>query len=136
MSSMRAVETKMVTLYRRIADLTLGHCKQTCRNIGSCCSPEYCYLTIEIARDEWGTELPKTEHPTLPLLSLTGECTAPPHMRPLCSLHSCDIANLGHFRSDVALTDKYFRLRREIDRLEFVRFEEKNSDKIADSQEA
>jgi hypothetical protein len=43
MSSMRAVETKMVTLYRRIADLTLGHCKQTCRNIGSCCSPEYCY---------------------------------------------------------------------------------------------
>lgn len=136
MSDMKEVETKTIMLYKRIADLTFGHCKETCRNLGSCCSPEYCYLTIEIARDEWGTELTRTEHPTLPLLSLTGECTAPPHMRPFCSLHSCDIANIGHFRNDIPLTNKYFKLRRGIERLEYDRFMEKNRDTITDTPDA
>jgi hypothetical protein len=28
MSDIKAIETKMITLYKRIADLTLGHCRR------------------------------------------------------------------------------------------------------------
>jgi len=114
-------DSKLVGSYERMADLTLAHCKTSCRSLGSCCSPEYCAMAIEIARDEWGMELKTTNHPTLPLLDATGRCTAPPHVRPLCTVHSCDISALGFFRSDVSLTRRYFVLRQQIETGELQR---------------
>lgn len=47
-------------------------------------------------------------------------CIAPPHLRPLCTLHTCDMSGLGFKRDDPLgeWTDKYFELRNEIDEFE------------------
>lgn len=111
------------TLYSDIADLTLGYCKTRCIRMGSCCSAEYCALSIEYAKTEFGVDLKSTGN-SLPLLDNTGKCTAPPHLRPMCSVHQCDIAGVGFFKDDPGqtLTQKYFKLRSSIDRIECERF--------------
>lgn len=40
-------------------------------------------------------QLPRTNHPTLPLMGRDG-CTAPPHLRPMCTMHTCDIQAMGY----------------------------------------
>lgn len=107
---------KLKAKYAEIADLTLNHCKQTCPSLGSCCTSEYCEIAISFAKDIWDVELPTTDHPTLPLLGPDGKCTAAPHLRPMCALHSCDIASIGFFRGDKSRTKKYFRIRASIHR--------------------
>lgn len=97
------------SVYRDIADLTMGHCKANCRIIGSCCSPEYCEMAVDIAHEVFNVTLvPGTGR--IPLLDDAGKCMAEPHFRPLCSRHSCDINSLGVFKNDLPLTQRYFRL--------------------------
>lgn len=69
-------------------------------------------MAIEIAR-EWGTKLETTDHLTLPLMGKNG-CTAAPHFRPLCTLHTCRINALGFEPSDPEWTKKYFALREQL----------------------
>jgi hypothetical protein len=79
-----------------------------------------------------GITLPKTEHPRLPFMGVeivssgfpalskmeeTG-CTVPPHLRPLCTMHTCDINSCGFKPSDPRWTKEYFKLRVIIERLE------------------
>lgn len=110
-------------LYSDIADLTLGYCNNHCIRMGSCCSTEYCLLSIDYAKTDFGIELKHTGD-DLPLLDDTGKCTAPPYLRPMCSVHQCDIAGPGFFKEDPsrALTERYFKLRLEIDNLECKRY--------------
>jgi hypothetical protein len=82
----------------------------------------YCGCAEDYARDEWGVDLTplKTDHPTLPFMSETG-CVVSPHLRPLCTLHTCDMNGLGFKKNDFEWTDKYFKLREQIDELEEIR---------------
>ncbi len=111
------IRAKLIGLYRRMADVTLPKCK-ACRVPLSCCSPEYCTGTIEHARERWGVELLTTNHPRLPLMGPTG-CTAEPHLRPCCAVHTCSINSLGLERNDPKWTEDYFTLREEIEVQEF-----------------
>lgn len=112
---------QLIDAYNRMYLLTNEVCSKQCRAPLSCCSPEYCELTIEHARGSWGVELKRTGHATLPLMGPTG-CTVAPHLRPLCTLHACPINGLGTFK-DQAKDDAYFELRAKIDELEYGRQE-------------
>lgn len=113
---MNDIQLKLVALYKEMADLTRPECDK-CKVPLSCCSSEYCEITLAVAKERWGIELPVTQHPTLPLMGTTG-CTAAPHLRPLCTLHTCEINCLGIKRGDPEWTKKYFDLRVEIENLE------------------
>lgn len=107
---------ELIPLMQKMAELTLPQC-QSCRNPLSCCSPEYCHMAISYAKEEWNVSLERTDHPTLPLMGPTG-CIAAPHLRPLCTLHTCKINGIGS-SGDKAWDVKYFELREKIDMLEF-----------------
>ena len=107
-----------IELYRRMAALTAPKCASSCRLPHSCCSPEYCEMAIEEARSE-GVELPRTEHPRLPLMGPKG-CTADPHHRPLCTLHLCSISGIGS-DPEPGFDARYFDLRELIDEEESKR---------------
>jgi hypothetical protein len=104
-------------LFQEMADLTLPKCKQ-CRVPLSCCSPEYCGMALDTAK-EHGIALKITDHPTLPLMGANG-CTAPPYLRPLCTLHVCSINDLGCDPKDPVWTGQYFELRDKIGELQWL----------------
>ena len=104
---------------QKIAELTMKICERRCISLGSCCSTEYCAIAIEEAK-EFGLELQIFEG-RLPLLNPdTKQCTAPPHVRPLCTFHQCDISNVGFVKDSKEDTKKYFFLRQEFE-LEFAK---------------
>ena len=110
------LRAKLIALYAEMAEMTLADCKKHCTRF-SCCSPEYCQMALERAV-EWHTPLEPTGNPEMLLLGPTG-CVAAPHLRPLCSLHHCDISSLGFHRTDREWTKRYFVLREKIDRIEW-----------------
>jgi len=122
------VRTRLIRFCREMAEHTLEDCENIClskkygKGIGSCCDSSYCGLAIKYALDFWNTMLQPVDgwEPSLdgalPLLG-PGGCTAAPHLRPLCTVHHCDISGKGFKPGDEAWTDKYFRLREKIDRL-------------------
>jgi len=111
---------QLIKLYKTMYDMTEPECRLSCQCPQTCCSPEYCEYTIEYAKESWGVELQRTDHPKLPLMGPSG-CTAAPHLRPNCTLHTCDINGLGYKRDDPDWTEKYFKVREEIEVLEFKR---------------
>lgn len=102
--------------WQRIADITNDKCKNACRVKLSCCSPEYCAMTIDYAKESWNVELPMMDHPTLPLMGAQG-CTASPHLRPLCAMHVCEM----NYLKDQTFAEEYFNLRERINDLEMAR---------------
>jgi hypothetical protein len=115
------VNDKLVVLFQQMADLTNPECGK-CLNPYSCCDGMYCHCAEEYARDEWGIELRplKTGHPTIPFLGENG-CVVAPHLRPLCTLHTCDINGIGVKKGDPEWTAAYFKLREQIEELDEVR---------------
>ncbi len=112
------------SLLRKMADLTAPKCAGTggvgsCNPPHSCCSPEYCEMTLGYAKESWGVELQRTEHPRLPLMGPLG-CIAEPHLRPLCTLHLCKINGLG-CTGDKKFDKAYFKLRDEINTALYLR---------------
>ena len=112
-----ARDTKLVTLYKRMGDHTAPECAHSCRLPRSCCSPEYCDMTIEHAKERWGVTLEHTGHARLPLMGPTG-CVAEPHLRPMCTMHTCAVNSLGFKPDDQKWNVKYWELRDAIDREE------------------
>lgn len=108
--------SKLEQLYQEMAELTLPKCKE-CRCPLSCCSTEYCHMAISYAAENGVTLTPTGVNPMLPLMGNDG-CVAPPHLRPLCTLHVCSINNLGFDPKDRAFTKKYFQIRRLIEKEE------------------
>lgn len=105
-------------LYKEMADLTLSECKK-CQRPYSCCSPEYCAFTIDFAARR-GVTLTPTGHVRLPLMGPKG-CIVAPHLRPMCTVYTCDINALGFKKIgdiDGAWTRKYFDLRSKIEEAE------------------
>lgn len=109
------LRAQLVTLYAEMAEMTLADCKVRCRRIAACCSPEYCQMALKEA-ERWHEPLEPTGN-QMPLLGPTG-CVAAPHLRPLCSLHHCDINSLGFHKTDREWTKRYFALRAKIDDIE------------------
>ena len=114
-------DDRLIVLYQEMSDLTKPECGK-CRVPYSCCSPEYCLCAEMVAKENWGIDLTplKTDHPTLPFMGPTG-CVVEPHLRPLCTFHTCDINGLGMKKGDPEWTSQYFELRGQIDELEYLR---------------
>jgi len=114
---------RLVKLWQQMYELTEPECATACRLPRTCCSPEYCTMAMQIAKEDWGIDLSDQvqDHPTLPFMGSNG-CVLPPHLRPLCTLHTCDINGMGFKRNpktDPEWDEKYWKLREEIEELEF-----------------
>lgn len=108
---------KAERLWQEMADLTAPECASVCRLPHSCCSPEYCDMAEDRAK-EFGVILQLQDHPTLKFMGQNG-CTVPPYLRPLCTLHTCAINSFGFKPGDDKFTKKYFRLRALIEGAEY-----------------
>ena len=106
-------KANQIQLWQEMADLTMSKCREKCNRLGSCCSPEYCDMARDMAKEK-GVELKTTDNPNLPFLGQDGKCTVPPHLRPLCTLHQCDINGWGFCPEDPKWTKKYFQLRNKL----------------------
>jgi hypothetical protein len=100
-------------LWKKMADLTYIKCKDNCKQLGMCCSKEYCAYAYDEAK-EHGIELNLDTSKDLPGIGDTGKCIIPPMFRPLCSLHICDRLLF----SDVKFSEEYFELREILSGLE------------------
>ena len=108
----------LVSLYRQMAEHTKPECG-ACTVPNDCCAPEYCGMAERWARDKWGVDLTPLKRPgRLPFLQ-NNECVVLPHLRPLCTLHTCDVNAFGGKLGDEEWTDHYFHLRTQIDYLEW-----------------
>jgi len=126
-------DQKLIGLYQQMYEMTSPECGCSCKLPYSCCSPEYCQGAIGHAQEHWGITLEplgtpgrSTRNEELPLLGPEG-CIAAPHLRPICTVHTCEINAFG-FKvkdPDSAWTKRYSRLREEIDSLEFDRMMKK-----------
>ncbi len=74
-----------------------------------CCDELYCAIAKDFALSE-GVTLPQVRDTGLLFMSNKG-CTVPPHLRPNCTLHDCQINSLGFDPKDPEWTEKYFSLR-------------------------
>jgi hypothetical protein len=115
---------RLVSLYSKMSVLTSPECAKACRSPHSCCSPEYCELAIQWAKEKWGIDLERVNGRSirgecLPLLGASG-CTCAPHLRPICTIHTCQINSLGFKPGDEKWTKKYFDLRENIEALEWT----------------
>jgi hypothetical protein len=92
-------------LWQQMADMTLARCLKVCKTgLGSCCSESCCEMALETMRNS-GEKPPKKAR------GEDGKCLVPPHHRPLCALHQCDICSLGFAADDLDWTERYFALR-------------------------
>lgn len=127
--SLERIKRELVRLYRKMYDLTRPECGQ-CRVPYSCCSREYCELAKGHAKKMWGVDLP--EFGTFPHVGkvpylVNNQCIVEPHLRPVCTLHTCDINSIGCKRGDTTgtWTIEYFRIRDRIELREY-RYHELN----------
>ncbi len=104
------------TLWERMAELTNKKCIQKCKILGSCCDKFYCEIAENMASVH-GVILQKTANEKLPFLDKNNQCVVPPHLRPMCSLHQCDIASIGGDANDPEWTKEYFELREQLDEI-------------------
>jgi hypothetical protein len=113
---LRVAPDELKQAYREMADLTNPACKG-CMIPFSCCHETYCNTTIEYAKTRYGIDLPHDPTAKLPLLGPSG-CTAEPYLRPMCTVHTCDVLTWGHGDTR-EWTETYFDLRDRISRMEF-----------------
>jgi len=113
-------KTILVKKWEQMAALTREKCsgigKGACLVPFSCCDRVYCEIAARYAKQEYGVELEKTDHPTLPFMGPNG-CTVAPHLRPICAIHVCERS----YMADRPFAKAYFKLRANLDRLEDAR---------------
>jgi hypothetical protein len=109
---------RLIALYAELGAHTEPECAgNRCPKPLSCCAPMYCDLASDFAREHWGVKLEPGWHPTLPFMGPTG-CTVAPHLRPICTAHTCEVNEHGCKRGDEAWTNHYYDLLEEIGRIE------------------
>lgn len=121
-------KSRLEVWYGRMSDLTAPKCKSECNAPRTCCSAFYCEFTMVHARTRWGVELPRSRHPSLPLMGPNG-CTAAPYLRPLCTAHVCE----KHLQ-DPVFAERYNYTREQISKLE-AQIPAKGSPEPSDSDE-
>ena len=102
-------------LWKQMANLTLAKCKQKCKIMGACCDLFYCGVAKECAESHG--QIVKETGNKIPFLDNNGTCIMPPQFRQMCSLHQCDISNLGVCIEDPEWTRQYFELRQKLEEL-------------------
>ncbi len=110
---------RLIALYAELAAHTEPECAANCPKPLSCCAERYCLIAIDHAAERWGVRLEPSWHPALPMMGPTG-CLVEPHLRPICTAHTCDVCEHGEKRGDPAWTDRYYALLDEIAALEAV----------------
>ena len=113
-------EQLLIGLYAEVGRMTNPECLIVCQqtNPYRCCEQSYCELAMDWADEAWGVKLePLAIVPELPMMGLSG-CTLEPHLRPICTMHTCEINAFGCKRGDEFWTKEYFALRDAIDELE------------------
>ena len=118
MQAMEVNRTKLIQLSDELYQHTRTECAN-CRVPHSCCDVFSCEDTREYARQHWGIELEDTGHEELPFMGKNG-CVVAPHLRPICTRHTCDINSLGFKRKDdvnQTWTNRYFQLRNQINEI-------------------
>lgn len=109
---------ELIKLYQNMYEHTRPKC-DTCRVPLSCCDKFYCELAKNFAKEVYQIELKPTSHKTnLLFMSETG-CIVPPYLRPLCTLHNCKINSLSFDPNDPKWTEKYFKIRNQIEKIEY-----------------
>ena len=111
----------LIALYASLAAHTEPECATACRRPLSCCEAMYCELAVDFAQRYWRVDLQPGWHPALPLMGTDG-CTAAPHLRPICTAHTCDVCEHGAKPGDEAWTKRYRELRDAIEELELDLF--------------
>lgn len=117
------INDELIQLYKEMSKHTAPECATACRVPHSCCSGFYCDIAESYAKEVWNVELkPIGQHPTLKFMSPEG-CTVAPHLRPLCTMHTCDISSIGAKKNDPDLvwTARYFEIRTEINYFDYLR---------------
>ena len=120
---------QLAKLYEQMHSLTLPKCAQGCiskrfRAMGqvgvphNCCNGVQCSAMMEYAKRTYGFEYIPTGHPDLPMLGPEG-CIMKPYMRPSCTVHNCRINGMGIDPDSPEWTTEYFRLRDELEQLEY-----------------
>ena len=119
-----ALRESLEAAYQKMAGLTKPKCGGSgCAPYkpGRCCERMYCEMAKSIAMDEYGVDLEYVDSAAdVPFLK-DGACVVPPHMRPLCTLHTCKISAIGCDPTDPTWTKEYFALRDQIEHLERLR---------------
>ena len=113
-------ETEIEKAYADLAEHTLPVCRSCEPKPYNCCDAEFCENAARFAKEQYGITLRRTKHPKLPFMGKRG-CTVAPHLRPVCTVHTCDIGNLGFYPGEQKWSAKYYRLRARCDRLEAKR---------------
>ena len=105
---------KLIVLSQQMYEHTKGECAN-CRSPHQCCNAMECGVTAQYALEDWGVTLEPTGHPTIPFMGPNG-CVVPPHLRPICTVHTCDINGMGFKRGPGGMewTKRYFELREQI----------------------
>lgn len=106
---------RLKELYQKLYELTNPVCSTKCFLPRTCCSPEYCDLAILWARAKWQETLVPTGHPRLPMMGPSG-CIAPPHTRPMCTAHICEMTL---YRQGQDYWNEYWKIRMDIDEIEW-----------------
>ena len=99
---------RLIALYAELGAHTEPECAgNRCPKPLSCCAPMYCDLASDFALEHWGVKLNPGWHPTLPFMGPTG-CTVAPHLRPICTAHTCEVNEHGYFltRTSKAVRDR------------------------------
>ena len=120
-----ASSPKLVQLFQQMADMTAPECAGvgvgSCKIPHSCCDEMACTMTKMYAADQGITDLPEytpLNYKGAFYLTERG-CTVAPHLRPHCTLHTCQINSMGCKPGDPQWTKAYFKLRGQIDRQEW-----------------
>jgi len=109
-----ADDPEITRLSQAMADLTRPRCGgPTCGWQGkakfNCCEKMYCDIAEEYA-NMLGVKVDKPGPIDLPYMGKTG-CVMPPHLRLVCTVHDCQINNVGADPKDKKFTAHYFILR-------------------------
>ena|SRR6516164_3483613 len=115
-----------------MANHTKDWCGKPCQNTrpDRCCEELFCDMAEEHAKKHWKVIAGYSVRYSKGLthLKYMGDqgCILPPHLRPSCTLHVCQINTLGILLGQPAWTRKYFELREKIDEMELKRWESSN----------
>jgi hypothetical protein len=136
---MNKIELELIDTYKEMSNHTFPECKNNCKIPLSCCSPEYCEIAIDHAKKHWGIDLESTslfkERKTdLPLMGENG-CSIEPHLRPSCTLHTCQVNSIGVKFGDEKWTSKYYELREMINDLEYKKYAQRQIDEFLEKTE-
>jgi hypothetical protein len=99
---------EIIQLYADMAAHTRDECAK-CPRPHSCCDNMYCDMATAEA-EAAGLVFPKSNNPKAYYLHEQG-CIIPPHLRVLCTLHTCAINSWGTSGND-EWDAKYFNIRK------------------------